>query len=359
MNVAIVGTRGIPGNYGGFETFAEEISIRLNCNANRISVYCDNDSSKLKSFNGVNLEYSRYNKTNNPILFYLDSIFKASKKNDVMIVAGVGGSIFYFIPKFYGCKICTNIDGIESKRDKWSFFKKLYLKIAERFAILFSDIIIADSNGIKEYLLKKYGNIDKRIRVIEYGAYLNDESDNNLIHKYDLRFNDYYLVVSRLEPENNIKMIIRGYLNAPTDRPLIIVGNINNNDYVKNILSFASEKVRFLGGIYDKNELNSIRHGCFAYFHGHSVGGTNPSLLEALGAKNISICHDNVFNREVTNSLMFYFNNSSDVTKSIINCESLDQASREQLKEAAALKIKCYYNWESMAKKYFTLLSEF
>jgi rhamnosyltransferase len=162
--------------------------------------------------------------------------------------------------------------------------------------------------------------------------------------------------VSRLEPENNVESIIRGYIKSNIEQPLIVVGNLLETKYVNGLLQYKSNKVRFLGGVYDKNKLEALRYGCKAYLHGHSVGGTNPSLLEALGSGNIIIAHDNVFNREVTDNKMKYFSTSEECSEAIIEVEHLSDDDISRYKKLAVKRIKDFYNWERIAQDYYNAL---
>lgn len=359
MRLAIIGTRGIPAKYGGFETFAEEISALLVKDGFEVSVQCDNDSYGQNSFKGVNLFFSSVAKSDNQLKYYLEGILWSLRNSDVILAASGAGSIFYFLNLFRRLPIITNPDGLEYKRKKWTFAKRMYLKMSEGLAVRLSDYIIADSDEIKRLLCRSYKAAEKKIRVIEYGSALNTAIDNAVLAKYNLRHNNYYLIVSRLEPENNLQMITDGYRNSKTTSPLIIIGNIIDNQYVtKLVKNSCPEKIKFLGGIYDRNELNPIRYSCKAYIHGHSVGGTNPSLLEAMGSGNIILAHENEFNREVTAGGQFYFNSSEQVTEGINKIESLTQNEAEKYKKLSISRIKDRYNWEIILRKYEDLFAE-
>lgn len=356
--IGIVGTRGIPANYGGFETFAEELSTLLIQKGYEVNVYCDKSelSFPSKSYKGVSLIYLTTTKTKNPLLYYFYSLWHALKREDIILVTGTGGSLFYILNIFFQKIIITNTDGVESRRAKWTSLKRKFIKLTEYLSVKLSTHLIADSNAITRYLLETYPILGKtKISTIEYGAYINNSFDRKCLDKYNLEKNRYYLVVSRLEPENNIKMIIDGYKMTKSSKPLIIIGNINSNDYSKSILIEQTEMIRFLGGIYNPVELSAIRYSAFAYIHGHSVGGTNPSLLEALGSSNISICHDNPFNREVTNNAQLYFSDSIDFKTRIEELEKMDEESISKLKLEAKRRIENYYTWENIATKYSTL----
>ncbi|MDR3056952.1 MAG: DUF1972 domain-containing protein [Prevotella sp.] len=357
IKLAIVGTRGIPARYGGFETFAQELSLRLTPKEIDVSVYCDDSKEKINLYENVNLKYASCTKDQNPLKYYKESIDLAVKDgNDIILTCGAGGSLAILYHRLHKSKaiFITNTDGIEYKRTKWNFIIRIGVRfVGEFMAVLYSNYLIADSVGIKQYLLKNYPFITpSKIKVIEYGAYIISKFNKEHLDKYNLLPNDYYLVVSRLEPENNIEMIINGFLKSKTDKKLVIIGNIKGTAYIKSLLVKKSDKVVFIGGVYDAMVLNSLRFGCMAYLHGHSVGGTNPSLLEAMGSGNIILAHDNVFNREVTDNTMFYFISDETCAEKINMIENLPENDIKEKKELSIRKVTEYYNWERIADEY-------
>jgi len=359
MKISIIGTRGIPAKYGGFETFAEEISSLLVRDGYEISVQCDKDSYNQNKYRGVNLFFSSVAKSDNQLKYYYDGMRWSIKNSDVILAASGAGSFLYFLNLLRRIPIITNPDGLEYKRKKWTLPKKIYLKLSEALAVRLSDYLIADSEEIRRHLCRSYRSAEKKIRVIEYGSVVNTGINDIVLEKYNLVHNNYYLVVCRLEPENNIQMITDGFKNAKTRAPLIIIGKIIDNQYVTNLIKkINSEKIRFLGGIYDRNDLNPLRYSCKAYLHGHSVGGTNPSLLEAMGSRNIILAHDNEFNREVTEGKQFYFKSADEVTEGIEQIESLTEDQAEKYKELSISRIIERYNWEIILRKYEDLFKE-
>lgn len=352
LRIAIAGTRGIPANYGGFETFAEEVSQGLANNGYEVTVYCEHSDYPKPHFNNVRLRYVPIKKSTNQAIYFLLSFWYAIKENDVVIVTSTGASYFYFLNKvFFKRIVITNTDGLESRRSKWSFFKRKYLHYSELFAVKTSDALVADSKGIAQYLSHTYSNLPP-VSIIEYGApVLNGSVDNSYL-EFGLSKAAYYLIVARLEPENNLLMMLEGYAKANTTMPLVVIGNLQDTAYVKELKKFESGKIRFLGGIYDKAKLNSLRKNAFAYLHGHSVGGTNPSLLEAMGAFSVCICHNNIYNREVTADAMYYFDSADDVSAIISQLESLSAEELQQKRMQAAERIREYYNWPNMLAKY-------
>jgi glycosyltransferase involved in cell wall biosynthesis len=281
------------------------------------------------------------------------------KNTDVLIVSSTAASFFYFRNIFRKKIILTNPDGLEHRRKKWSLGKRGYLWLSEFFAVRFSDYLIADSDAIKKYFISSYKGVEHKIRLIEYGAFQNRYTDNEVLKKYGLEHNSYLLVVCRLEPENNLDMILEAYSGAATLAPIVIVGNIQNNGYTKSLIDrYRSDRIKFIGGIYDRNELNALRFSCKAYIHGHSVGGTNPSLLEAMGSRNIIIAHDNEFNREVTEGNQLYFSTSEQCKKKINEIELMKSDEIERYKESSNRMIVTKYNWDNILRKYLDLFNE-
>jgi rhamnosyltransferase len=332
MKIAFIGSRGIPANYGGFETFVEEIAVGLSeqYNYNVVvvgDIYQKEQLNSIAEYKGVQMLYSTYSKSDQTIRFYLDSMLKVWN-SDIIYSCGVGNAVFLFIPFLFTKKFVTNPDGIGWERSKWPNTSKKILKFMFYLSAKLSPYIVADSASVEQVFREEF-NRKRRIKTIEYGAHLNktigDNSDKvkDILQKYNLESNQYHLVVSRLEPENNIDVIIRGYLKENHKFPLIIVGNIMETDFVSQLTTLKSDKVIFVGGIYNRLELEIVRSNAFSYIHGHSVGGTNPSLLEAMASKNICVCHDNKFNKEVVEGSGFYFNTEHDVSNIIkeIECE--------------------------------------
>jgi len=358
-HLAIIGTRGIPAKYGGFETFAEELSIRLVKKGMKVSVLCDNNSVCNPLWKGVNLIMMPVAKAINPIRYYLYSLLYALRHADIIIVTGTGGAFFYPLNWIFRKVILTNTDGVEFRRDKWSYLTKRLIRISEYLSVKLSTAIIADSAEIKQYLLQAYPTLKKKdIYKIEYGAYENSSYDIEILNKYNLSKDSYFLVVARLVEENNIHLIIQGFQNTNTNKKLVIVGGLSNDSYCKSLNSYEDDKILFLGSIYNKEELMVIRYACFAYMHGHSVGGTNPSLLEALGSKNIIIAHDNVYNKEVTQRKMFYFRDFNECSERINQVLKMELKMRVSKKNFSLSLINGYYNWDNITRKYFNTLKK-
>jgi len=357
IRVAIIGTHGIPARYGGFETFAEEFSQLLVREGYNVIVQCEVSDGMPEYLNGVKLFYSPVKKSEHPLRYYYSGLKNSLRTSEIIIITGSIGAPFYFLNFFKRRVLITNTDGIEYKRSKWSILHRLFLRFTEMLAVRFSDIVIADSLSIMDFLSSKYRSSAGKLRLIEYGAVINQKYNAKHLEEYKLSVKGYYLVVCRLEPENNLIMIIEGYLKSHSALPLLIVGNVTPTAFVKNILGgYGSDKVIFAGGIYDKTVLSSLRYCCKAYIHGHSVGGTNPSLLEAMGNGNVIICHDNTFNREVTADSQFYFSDPDSCSEAIKKVEKLSEAEIDSFREKSCSRIRDYYNWDNIIGKYTRLI---
>ncbi len=358
MRIGIVGTRGIPNYHGGFEQFAEYFAVYGKQQGHDIFVYnSHNHPFQEKSFEGVEIIhcYDPEEKigTAGQFIYDFNCIRDARKRNfDVILQLGYTSSSIWgwLLPK--KAVVVTNMDGLEWKRSKYSKKVQRFLKYAEKLAIKTSDYLIADSIGIQDYLKEKYQSTSE---FIAYGSNVFSPSNSDLISAKGLLPNAYYALIARMEPENNIEMILDGYVESKSDKNIYVVGNTEATvfgRYLKDKFS-KYETICFLGAIYDLDFLNQLRYYSTLYFHGHSVGGTNPSLLEAMGSGALIAAHDNAFNKAVLESNAFYFDSSQKVAsllKSTIKDEHKDKI------EANLDKIKNEYNWERINKKYIDFL---
>jgi len=360
VRLAILGTRGIPARYGGFETFAEELSVHLTSAGVYVAVFCERgEGEQPATYRGVRIEYisSPHLGPLTTILFDLFCLWRARKGYDVVYMLGYGASIFCFLPRLWHSTVWINMDGVEWKRSKWNLIAKWYLRFMEAAAMRTANRVIADAEGIRTFLRARHGG-GTPCSVIPYGAPIVERApDISLLASWDLKPREYYLVVCRLEPENHVLEVVKGYCGSADPAPLVIVGDTRmDTAYVRSLLALRDDRIRFIGTVYEKNKLNALRYYCKAYFHGHSVGGTNPSLLEALGCGNIVLAHDNVFNREVAAEAGIYFRAAEDIPALIREIESLDDRERSQWADRARHRIKNYYNWDAVTKKYLDFL---
>lgn len=318
MKIGIIGTRGIPNNYGGFEQFAENFALYLREKGHEVSVY----NSSLHPFKETNYKgvkiiacFDPENKigTAGQFVYDLCCIRDSRKRNfDIILQLGyTSSSIFSFLfPK--KAKIVTNMDGLEWKRSKYSPKVQKFLRMAEKWAVKYSDYLIADSTEIQNYLMRTYQNDST---YIPYGANIFNTPDDTVLKTYELEPQAYNILIARLEPENNIETVIKAHLESGINTPLLIIGNQNTHYGHYLLKHYESLHVRFLGAIYNQATLNNLRYYSSKYFHGHSVGGTNPSLIEAMASNSFIFAHDNVFNKNILGSDAYYFDSVETLTE--------------------------------------------
>ena len=353
MKIAILGTKGIPNNYGGYEQFAEFISRKLIDRGHQVTVYNPSfHPFEGNNFNGVDLirKYSPEKLIGGAANFLYDFLcLKDALSRDFDIIYEAGYHSVAFSYKLLNVRkrrrpiLITNMDGLEYNRSKWSSFTQGLIRMLERIAVKESPFMISDNLGIQEYYQSKFG---RDSFFIPYGADRVENFNEEFLKARDVIKFSYLMLVARLEPENNIEAILSGYSLSGVSTPFIVVGNhmTSYGKYLKK--KFTDKHIRFVGGIYNKSELDALRHFSAAYFHGHSVGGTNPSLLEAMASECFIIAHDNVFNKSVLFDSALYFKAPTDVKELIgklpalreMNCESFIKQSNE--------RIRTLYNWD-------------
>ena len=356
MKIAIVGTRGIPNNYGGFEQFAECFAIYLADLNHDVYVYnSHNHIFQESNYKGVNIihQYDPEDKIGTVGQFFYDLnciLDSRKKKFDIILQLGyTSSSIWSFLlPK--KAIIITNMDGLEWKRSKYSKIIQKFLKFAEKQAVKSSDHLIADSLEIKKYLKEKY---NKDASYIAYGAEAFLLQNEDLLTQYKVEKFNFNLLIARFEPENNIEIILDGVVASHDNKVVLIVGNNENTfgNYLKNKFS-KYDNIHFIGGIYNKEHLDNLRYYSNIYFHGHSVGGTNPSLLEAMAAKALILAHNNEFNRSILQNNAFYFLNAMDVKDLIENVKRKDH---EKMIQENFDTIIQEFNWKKINESYLKL----
>lgn len=350
MKIGILGTRGIPNVYGGFEELAEVLSVSLVERGHEVSVYCPHDHPSQKdTYKGVYRIIIRNSEdsfgTAGQFLYDLRCINHSRKQGfDILLQLGYTSNAIWHKRLPRDAKIVTNMDGLEWKRSKYSPKVQRFLKWSEKKAIESSHILVADAKGIQQHLEKNY---QSKSVYIPYGSYIRKPSVLDLDH---LKIpNHYNLVLARMEPENNIETILKGHLNTPHN--LLVIGNISNSHGKYLRTTYESEtNIFFKNPIYEKETIETIRQRSHIYFHGHSVGGTNPALLEAM-ASGCTICaHNNIFNREVLGNEAYFFDNDSDVKQHVSHIQA-----NPSMIEANQKKISNQFNWDLIVDSYENL----
>jgi glycosyltransferase involved in cell wall biosynthesis len=355
--IGIIGTNGLPGRYGGWDQLLNNITINLRDRFSFI-VYTSyfNAEKGVTEVNGAKLKIIKL-KANGiqSIPYDIISMIHAVFKSDLLLVLGTSGCVFLPVIKLFSSKkIILNPDGAEWKRGKWNGFAKWFLKLSEEMGVKYSDVVIADNKIIQQYIFDYYG---VNSELIEYGgdnARYTPISDATLL-KYDLEINKYCFKVCRIEPENNIHLILESF--SELDCKLIIIGNWNYSEYGKK-LKLKYDKYRqfsLLDPIYEQNTLDELRSNCGLYIHGHSVGGTNPSLVEAMNLGLCCVVYNVDYNVETTENSALYFQSKEDLKKIITNFHDNKinvDLYRYKMNEIA----KRRYSWNIIIKKYEKLL---
>lgn len=359
--VAIIGTVGLPARYGGFETLTEHLVDELS-DTYDFTVYCSSKKysreERKESWKGSRLKYIPLDANGIQSIFYDSwSILHALRCSDVLLILGVAGAwLLPFVRIFTNKKIIISIDGIEWKRDKWPLAAKLYLWFAENLAVKYSHIDISDNESIQDYTSLRYETIS---RVIEYGAdhtRVNAAPSEQDFLTYPFLSTPYAVKVCRIEPENNVLTILKVFSENP-EHHLVVVGNWENSHYGKDLKQKFSvfENISLLDPIYDQHTLDMIRGNASLYIHGHSAGGTNPSLVEAMFLGLPVICYGVSYNRTTTGDQAFYFSDEKELENLL---KTLTQADIKK----CALRMKKIaenkYVWNTVAEKYSQVIQE-
>lgn len=350
MKVAIIGTVGVPACYGGFETLVENL-IGENCADDiEYTVFCSGKtySTKLDSYKNANLKYIPF-KANDiqSIPYDIISLIMSMRSYDIILYLGVSVPIYKLIKYFCKAKIIANIDGLSHERGKYkSRFKKLYLDYVTKNEVLAPDAIISDNLGVQDFAKKTYG---RDSYLIAYGGdqslvKVNEDTIDSVLREYDLTKGEYAISVCRIEPENNCHLTLEAF--ASSGENLVFIGNWDKNEYGRNLRDKYStiNNIKILNPIYDVQILGALRQNAKMYIHGHSVGGTNPSLVEAMFLGIPILCYDVIYNRATTCGEADYYTN----TKELISLIGNHRASGTRMRQLA----NEHYTWKHITKQY-------
>ena len=357
LKIGILGTRGIPNNYGGFEQFAQQLSAGLVQRGHQVWVYNSHRHPyKEKDWEGVQIIHCRdweYRLGTWGQFFYDRNCINDARKRDFDILLHFGYTSDSIWHRQWPRKAINivNMDGLEWKRKKYSRFTQRFLKWAESLAVKHADVLIADSLAIQKHIKDIY---NKQPVFIPYGATIFTNPDPRYLEKFKLKPKSYYLVLARIEPENNIEMIVKGWMASKTDHPLLVIGNTSTRFGKYITVNYTSPDIIYAGTVYETELLNNLRYFSLSYFHGHSAGGTNPSLLEAMACGCSIAAHDNVFNKVVLGEEADYFSSVADLAAIINNPKELFQiAQRESINKE---KIRTIYDPEKIVDAYVKLI---
>lgn len=383
-NIIIIGSRGYEKEYGGWETFVTNLINNYDDKDTKFYVAELNHNKKNRNVevrNGVTCPQIYVPKQGfvtmftfvvKAVLYFKKYIKKEKLDNVVMYILGCRvGPLFSIIHRSLnkmGVKIVINPDGLEWKREKWAWWIKQCFKISERTMIKSSDYVVCDSKAIEDYVKDKYKKYNKQTTFIAYGAYLKDIKDIDkktkvFMDKYDIKKREYYLIVGRFVPENNYELIIKEFIKSNTKKDLVIVSNVEKNKFyekLKEKTGFEKDKrIKFVGPVYDQEILVRLRKNAKAYIHGHSAGGTNPSLLEALSITDVNILYNAVYNEEVGEDATLYFSKEEgSLCKQIEKIEKFKSKEQSEFGQKAKQRIIDEYTWEIVVKKYKKLFDK-
>ncbi|MDV7720229.1 DUF1972 domain-containing protein [Pediococcus ethanolidurans] len=386
-HVFIVGSKGIPANYGGYETFVEyltkyrrneNIHYHVACktkdkskryshfihnNADCFHVFVPNIGSAQAIYYDVaalnySVKYAKDHQIEQPIFYILACRIGPFMQSIVKRVHSIGGKVY------------VNPDGHEWMRAKWSLPIRKYWKLSEKLMVKYADLLICDSQNIEKYIKSVYKKFKPKTTFIAYGSDVKkstlSENDPKLVEwfdRYNIKPNEYYLIVGRFVPENNYEVMIREFIRSSTNKDLVIITNVERNKFfnkLKEKTNFESDdRIKFVGTVYELELLKKIRESAYAYLHGHSVGGTNPSLLEALASTKINLLFDVGFNREVGKEGALYWNsNPGSLFKLINKVDNLSINAIQNLDQKSTQRILSKYSWSSIIENYEKCFTE-
>lgn len=358
--VRILGTHGVPANYGGFETAAEAIARYLVGKGWRVIVYCQIDGRgpiQEDIWEGIERVIIPIDKPGwrGTSLFDWISIRHASRFRDPCLTFGYNTGSYNFWQRLRGIPNIINMDGIEWSRARWGLVKQSILYVNERFAALYGDQLIADHPEIQKYLLTRAPA--RKITMIAYGAYPLSGAPSEAVTERGLVPGRYLTLIARPIPENSLLELIQGFSRKPRGYKLAVLGRLDTegDEYHRAVSEAASDEVAFLGNIYDQEIVKALRFHSAVYLHGHTVGGTNPSLVEAMAAGNAVIARDNVYNRWVARDGALYFSDA-DGADAHIELLLSDTALRRRLGQANKARYEEEFTWEHIGHQYEQLI---
>lgn len=376
-NVFIIGSKGIPSQYGGFETFVEKLTEKQKSKNIKYHVACLSDNNNDFEYNG-----SRCFNVKVPNIGAIKAVYYdlAALKESIkhIQVNNIENAIIYILAcrigpfmwlykrklKKIGITLFVNPDGHEWKRGKWNWAIKKYWKLSEKLMVKHADLLVCDSKNIEKYIQEAYSKYNPKTTFIAYGADVekstmksNDEKLISWYNEKSVREKEYYLVVGRFVPENNYELMINEFMKSNTKKDFVLITNVEKNkfyDKLKQKTNFDKDsRIKFVGTVYDQQLLQKIRENAYGYMHGHEVGGTNPSLLEALATTDLNLLLDVGFNREVALDGALYFNKKNQSLSEIINkADILDEDEINKLEKRAKMRILEDYLWDKIVNCY-------
>jgi glycosyltransferase involved in cell wall biosynthesis len=355
VRIALLGTRGIPANYGGFETFAEEISARLVQRGHEVTVYC-RERYKLPRYRGVDLcplPTIRHKYLDTLAHTFVSTLHLVTHRADVALYCNAANAIFTILPRMMGIPVALNVDGIERKRKKWNAFAKAWYRMSEYLATVLPNRIVTDAEAIKRYYTETYA---KDSVFIAYGADAQRAETQGALEKLGLEPHRYFLYVSRMEPENRALEVRLAFEQVPVSLKLALIGDAPYADeYIRQVRATEDPRVVIPGAIYGLG-YRELGTWCFAYVHATEVGGTHPALIEAMGRGALVLYLDTVENREVCGDAGLPYADQAGLTARMREAIAMTEPERDQYRARALQRVRERYDWDVVTTQYENLL---
>jgi glycosyltransferase involved in cell wall biosynthesis len=356
VRFAILGTRGIPARYGGFETFAEELSTRLAARGHDVVVYCRERHSQ-PSYRGVQLKYLptiRHKYFDTIAHTWLSTLhLVATRRQDAVLYCNAANAIFTWLPRLLGIPVALNVDGLERNRKKWNALAKAWYRLSEWLATWMPNAVVTDAQNIEKYYRERY---HRESTMIPYGAEIGEVASSETLGRLGLEPRRYFLYVSRMEPENNALLVREAFENIDTEMKLALIGDAPYAaDYIARVRDTRDPRVIIPGAIYGDGYRELGSH-CFAYIHATEVGGTHPALIEAMGRGALTLYLDTPENAEVAGgaAIPFHRANLAEVMKSVLE---MPESERTQWRARAIERVRTRYSWDAVTDAYEKLLT--
>lgn len=363
MTISIIGSRGYPYVYSGYETFVKELSERLVLKGIHVKIYCHKNlfTSYPKEMNGIELIYvpTIESKILSQLIHsFLSMTHACFSKTDVILAVNAANGPWGLISRIFGKKTCINVDGMEWLRPKWKGLGSKYFHFSAWLATKLYDRIITDAEEMRKVYLDEFS---KDSTVIAYGADPRFSTNPGLLSQFDLIPNDYYLVVGRLIPDNNADLIVKGFLASKSSKKLVIVGDVPYKDkYAQSIKENASSNIFFLGYVTNSEVLAELYHNCFVYLHGHEFGGTNPTMLKAMAYGCAILALNTRFNKEMLSNDHFGLYFEKDIPSIALSLQNIEQQERllVDLRTNSRKGLTAKYNWNQITDAYLVMFNE-
>ena len=363
IKISIIGTRGYPYIYSGYETFVKELSERLVLKNYNVTIYCHKGlfETRLKEIKGIELVYVPTIETkilSQPIHSFLSIIHACFSRPSVILVVNSANGPFGLLTKLFRIPTAINVDGLEWLRPKWKGLGSIYFKWASKMATFFYDQIINDSDEMRNVYIDMFKRDSK---VIAYGANIRKSESPELINKWNLKQRDYFLVIGRLIPDNNADLIINGFLKSNSKKKLVIVGDVPYNDlFASNLKNIVDKRLIFTGYVKDQDLLAELYHNCYVYIHGHEFGGTNPTMIKAMAYGSAILALNTLFNKEMLQNNKFGIFFKKDLNSLIDKIEYCEKNSEEieKMRKISTDGIVKKYQWSYIVDQYIKVFKK-